>query len=86
MFLYFVGGKTVSAMDILVPGVRNFCFYEQIISLLTMALEQVGELIGGSQREERYGVLMERLKELKLEEADYCEEIFAKKKLFNPTN
>jgi len=41
------GGKTVSAMDVLVPG--------------------VGELIGGSQREERLDVLIERIKEFKLE-------------------
>jgi asparaginyl-tRNA synthetase len=41
------GGKTVSAMDVLVPG--------------------VGELIGGSQREERLDVLLERIKDAKLE-------------------
>jgi len=41
------GGKTVSAMDVLVPG--------------------VGELIGGSQREERLDVLIERIKEAGLE-------------------
>ncbi len=44
-------GKTVSAMDLLVPG--------------------VGELIGGSQREERYDLLVERIKELGLKEEDY---------------
>ena len=44
-------GKTVSAMDLLVPG--------------------VGELIGGSQREERYDLLLERIKELGLKEEDY---------------
>lgn len=43
--------KTVSAMDLLVPG--------------------VGEIIGGSQREERYDVLMKRMRELDLDEADY---------------
>ena len=35
-------GKTVAAMDLLVPG--------------------IGEIIGGSQREERYDVLVERMK------------------------
>jgi asparaginyl-tRNA synthetase len=40
-------GKTVRAMDVLVPG--------------------VGEIIGGSQREERYDVLVERMKEQKLD-------------------
>jgi len=35
-------GKTVAAMDVLVP--------------------KVGEIIGGSQREERYDVLMDRIK------------------------
>jgi len=45
------GGKTVSAMDILVPG--------------------VGELIGGSQREERLDVLLARMKEAGLEEELY---------------
>ncbi len=44
-------GKTVAAMDMLVPG--------------------VGELIGGSQREERLDVLMARMKEMGLEEAPY---------------
>jgi len=40
-------GRTVSAMDILVPG--------------------VGELIGGSQREERLDVLINRIKDAGLE-------------------
>lgn len=44
-------GKTVAAMDCLVPG--------------------VGEIIGGSQREERYDVLLNRIKELGLKEEDY---------------
>lgn len=44
-------GKTVRAMDLLVPG--------------------VGEIIGGSQREERYEVLMERIEELGLKKEDY---------------
>ncbi len=44
-------GKTVAAMDMLVPG--------------------VGELIGGSQREERLDVLTERIKELGMNEEDY---------------
>jgi asparaginyl-tRNA synthetase len=44
-------GKTVRAMDVLVPG--------------------VGEIIGGSQREERLGVLEERMKEQGLNPADY---------------
>lgn len=44
-------GKTVAAMDLLVPG--------------------VGELIGGSQREERLDVLKRRIEELGLTEKDY---------------
>ena len=44
-------GKTVAAMDLLVPG--------------------IGEIIGGSQREERLDVLLERMGELGLEEKDY---------------
>ena len=44
-------GKTVAAMDCLVPG--------------------IGEIIGGSQREERLDVLTERMKELGLKEEDY---------------
>ncbi len=44
-------GKTVAAMDLLVPG--------------------VGEIIGGSQREERLDVLLERMKELNMKEEDY---------------
>ena len=44
-------GKTVAAMDCLVPG--------------------IGEIIGGSQREERLDVLTARMKELGLNEKDY---------------
>jgi len=44
-------GKTVAAMDVLVPG--------------------VGELIGGSQREERLEVLERRIEESKLEKEAY---------------
>lgn len=45
-------GKTVAAVDLLVPG--------------------IGELIGGSQREERLDVLIARMKELGLKEEDYA--------------
>jgi len=41
-------GKTVAAMDILVPG--------------------IGEIIGGSQREERYDVLLEKCKQFHIDE------------------
>ena len=44
-------GKTVAAMDLLVPG--------------------VGEIIGGSQREERYDNLVQRIKDMKLNVEDY---------------
>lgn len=44
-------GKTVAAMDLLVPG--------------------IGEIIGGSQREERLDVLTSRISELGLKEEDY---------------
>lgn len=44
-------GKTVAAMDCLVPG--------------------IGEIIGGSQREERLDVLSERMQELGLSAEDY---------------
>jgi len=45
-------GKTVAAMDCLVPG--------------------IGEIIGGSQREERLGVLERRMEELGLKKEDYA--------------
>ena len=44
-------GKTVAAVDCLVPG--------------------IGEIIGGSQREEDYDKLLERINELGLKEEDY---------------
>lgn len=44
-------GKTVAAMDLLVPG--------------------VGEIIGGSQREERYDVLEKKIKEMGLDMENY---------------
>ena len=44
-------GRTVKAMDILLPG--------------------VGEIIGGSQREDDYETLLNRIKEMNLDPADY---------------
>lgn len=45
-------GRTVAAMDVLVPG--------------------IGELIGGSQREERYDVLVRKIHEMGMHEDDYA--------------
>ena len=45
------GGKTVRAMDVLVP--------------------QLGEIIGGSQREDNYQVLMDRMKEKGIDTDEY---------------
>ncbi len=44
-------GKTVAAMDILVPG--------------------IGEIVGGSQREERYDALLSRMEEANVDVAEY---------------
>ena len=44
-------GKTVTAMDLLVPG--------------------IGEIIGGSQREERLDILRENMRQHHLNEKDY---------------
>jgi asparaginyl-tRNA synthetase len=44
-------GKTVTAMDVLVPG--------------------IGEIVGGSQREERLDVLEENMRRHKMDPADY---------------
>ena len=44
-------GKTVAAMDVLVP--------------------RIGELIGGSQREERYDLLQKRITDLGMKLEDY---------------
>lgn len=45
-------GRTVAAMDVLVPG--------------------IGEMIGGSQREERYDVLVQKIKEMGMRVEDYA--------------
>lgn len=45
-------GRTVAAMDVLVPG--------------------IGEMIGGSQREERYDVLVQKIKEMGMKFEDYA--------------
>ncbi|MBQ8661029.1 MAG: asparagine--tRNA ligase [Alphaproteobacteria bacterium] len=45
-------GRTVAAMDVLVPG--------------------IGELIGGSQREERYDVLVQKIRDMGMREEDYA--------------
>lgn len=45
-------GKTVAAMDVLVP--------------------RIGELIGGSQREERYDMLVKRIEEMGMKAEDYA--------------
>jgi asparaginyl-tRNA synthetase len=44
-------GKTVRAMDVLVPG--------------------LGEIIGGSEREADYDILLEKIKAMKLDPKDY---------------
>ena len=44
-------GKTVAAVDLLVPG--------------------IGEIIGGSQREERMDVLLQRMKDFNLNDDNY---------------
>ncbi len=45
-------GRTVAAMDVLVPG--------------------IGEMIGGSQREERYDVLVKKIEEMGMKAEDYA--------------
>lgn len=45
-------GRTVAAMDVLVPG--------------------IGEMIGGSQREERYDVLVQKIEEMGMKVEDYA--------------
>ena len=44
-------GRTVAAMDVLVPG--------------------IGEMIGGSQREERYDVLVKKIEDMGMKKEDY---------------
>ncbi len=91
-------GKTVAAMDVLVPKVRRLgtraasalargspstfrCTRPlappagfQLIDVLHVALlllVQVGELIGGSQREDRYDVLKQRIEATGMDPAPY---------------
>ena len=41
------------------------------VAACDMLVPGIGEIIGGSQREERYDVLKERIRELGMDEADY---------------
>ncbi len=41
------------------------------VAAMDVLVPKIGEIIGGSQREERYSVLVERMKELNLDEKDY---------------
>ncbi len=44
---------------------------KKTVAAMDLLVPGVGEIIGGSQREERYDVLLERMKELGLSEEDY---------------
>jgi asparaginyl-tRNA synthetase len=44
---------------------------KKTVAAMDLLVPGVGELIGGSQREERYDVLIDRIKEMGLEEEDY---------------
>ena len=44
---------------------------ERTVGAMDVLVPRIGEIIGGSQREERYDVLVRRLKESGLDEANY---------------
>lgn len=44
---------------------------KKTVSSMDLLVPGIGELIGGSQREERYDVLLERMKQLNINEEDY---------------
>ena len=44
---------------------------QKTVAAMDLLVPGIGELVGGSQREERYDVLVERMKELGLNEEDY---------------
>lgn len=44
---------------------------EKTVAAMDLLVPGVGEIIGGSQREERYDVLLEKIQAMGLEEADY---------------
>ena len=63
-------GKTVAAMDVVCPQVDCVVGCSCSPPNLTCG-KQIGELIGGSQREERFDVLSARIQELGLKEEDF---------------
>lgn len=45
---------------------------EKTVAAMDLLVPGVGEIIGGSQREERLDVLLSRMRECELDEADYA--------------
>jgi asparaginyl-tRNA synthetase len=45
---------------------------DETVAAMDVLVPRIGEIIGGSQREERYDVLAQRMAAMQLDEADYA--------------
>ena len=63
--------QTVTSTALPLPVAQDCAPGKETVAAMDVLFPKVGEMVGGSQREERLDVLLERMKQLGLDEADY---------------